>query len=168
MVTTQWQQQNFQTRNTGVTITVSVSILLTGLLLLVGMAWMSQWLGIVVVVAGLVATHRRMRKNAETMTRVLRQDYEEIERDFRMIFKDHNIRYYRRMDEDAYAYEFPGRSLTMRVEPYVFHNLLLSRTGNPNPAACIHLRKVNSQNAQFAEFLAETIDARMAMHATAW
>lgn len=168
MVTTRWQQQNFQTRNVGLALTGAVLVVVTTLLLSNGLAWMSQWLGNLVVIVGLLLTYRRMKLNAEMMTRILRNDYEEIERDFRVIFKENHIRYYRRVEEDSYYYEFPGRSLTMRVEPYIFHNLLFVKQQNPQPAASIRLSDVTTKNVEFANFLADSIDERMAERRGAW
>ena len=90
---------------------------------------------------------------ANSMVRILKFDYEEIERDFRIVFKKNNIRFYRKSEEDVYCYEFPGRSLSMTVQPY-----WLSSDINLQPVTKVTLRVLNAKNKAFAEMLADSID----------
>jgi hypothetical protein len=90
---------------------------------------------------------------ANSMVRILKFDYEELERDFRIVFKNKYIRFYRRSEEDAYRYEFPGHRLSMTVQPYwLFSDM------NPQPATLVTLRLLNAKNKAFAEMLADSID----------
>ena len=52
------------------------------------------------------------------MVRILNFDYEEIESDFRIVFKENHIQYKYKIEDDAYCYEFPWRRLSMTVQPY--------------------------------------------------
>jgi hypothetical protein len=89
---------------------------------------------------------------ANSMVRILKFDYEEIERDFRIVFKNKNIRFYRRSEEDAYRYEFPGHSLSMTAQPYWLS------PDREQPATRLTLYVLNAKNEAFAEMLADSID----------
>ena len=90
---------------------------------------------------------------ANSMVRVLKFDYEELERDFRIVFKNESIRFFRRSEEDAYLYEFPGYKLNMVAEPY-----WLPIDINPKPVTKVTLKVVTAENREFAERLAAAID----------
>ena len=92
-------------------------------------------------------------RNANSMVRVLKFHPEEIERDFRIVFKNRNIRFYRKSEEDVYWYEFPGRSLNMTVQPYWLYSDV-----NQQPVTKVTLRVLNAKNIEFAEMLAASID----------
>lgn len=89
------------------------------------------------------------------MVRILKFDYEEIERDFRIVFKNQNIRFYRKFEEDGYCYEFPGHNLTMTAKPYWL-------SGDIPPCTKVTLYAVNAKNEAFAEILATSIDEMIA------
>jgi hypothetical protein len=89
---------------------------------------------------------------ANSLVRLLKFDYEEIERDIRMVFKNKGIRFYRRVEEDVYRYEFPGRNLSMIAQPYW---ISLERA---RPYTKLTLYKLTAKNEAFAEMLAEAID----------
>ena len=68
-----------------------------------------------------------------------------------MVFKDKHIHFRRKTEEDAYCYEFPGRSLSMIVQPYWL-------SGDKNPVTKVTLYELTAKNEAFAEMLAESID----------
>ena len=87
-----------------------------------------------------------------SLIRVLKFDFEELERDFRFVFKEQSIRFLRTMEEETYFYEFPGHNLTMTVEPFWV-------SADMKPATKVTLHLLNQQNQAFAFKLAEAIDA---------
>jgi hypothetical protein len=89
---------------------------------------------------------------ANTMVRVLKFDYEELERDFRIVFKNNYIRFYGRSEEDAYRYEFPGYSFIMTVQPHWLSY------DNVQPATKVTLGVLTEKNLAFAGKLAVAID----------
>ncbi len=90
---------------------------------------------------------------ANSMVRILKFNYEELERDFRMVFTDKHIRFNQKPEEDAYRYEFPDHSLSMIVQP---HWIIKSFT--MPPITKVTLRDLTAKNEAFAEMLAESID----------
>ncbi|KAA3662946.1 MAG: hypothetical protein DWQ04_12020 [Chloroflexi bacterium] len=89
---------------------------------------------------------------ANSMVRILKFNFEELERDFRIVFKNKNIRFYRKSEEEAYRYEFPGRRLSMNVQPYWLS------PDSKQSATKVTLRLLNAKNKEFAEMLADSID----------
>jgi hypothetical protein len=89
---------------------------------------------------------------ANMMVRTLKFDPEEIEYDLRKVFKNNHIRFYRKSEDDGYGFDFPGRNLSMTVQPK-----WLSHDSN-KPVARVTLQVLNAKNKAFAEKLAESID----------
>lgn len=87
-----------------------------------------------------------------SMVRILKFDHEEIERDFRIVFKNHHISYKRTSKDEGYCYEFPWHRLSMTVEPY-----WLSYERD-KPVTKVTLRVINEKNSAFADMLAQSID----------
>ena len=150
-----WQRQHIHFRSIVWGVSAIFSILLIILMV---------WLGYEIEVAGVffivvfVITRVSLalllnNRYANSMVRILKFDYEEIERDFRMIFKKNSIRYYREVEEDAYCYEFPGRNLSMTVQPH-----WLSMDMTQQPVSKVTLRVLNEKNKAFADMLADSID----------
>ncbi|MEZ4591979.1 MAG: hypothetical protein R3D55_12685 [Chloroflexota bacterium] len=155
MAASRWQKQNIYFQPIVWASSAIISFLL--ILILSSLGW-----GIEVASASFLVAFVVLRvalafvlKNRFTnsMVRVLKFDYEELERDFRTLFKLKFIRFYRKIEEEAYSYEFPGRDLRMTVRPY----WLNSDMSQP-PATKVTLRIVNAQNKEFAEMLADSID----------
>jgi hypothetical protein len=148
MVSSRWQKQHIHFRRIVWGISAVISILLIILLLFLGF-------GIEVAGALFIAVFLITRislafifKNryANSMVRILKFDYKELERDFRTVFKNKYIRFYRRSEEDAYRYEFPGHSLSMTAQPY-----WLSSDMDRQPVTKVTLRVLNAKNEAFAE-----------------
>lgn len=154
MVSSHWQKQHTDQMETIWVVSAAISFLLITLLL---------WLGYRIEVAGvffiLIFVIMRIslafilkNRYANSMVRILKFDYEEIEWDFRMVFKDKHILFYRKIEEDTYRYEFPGHSLIMTVEPY-----WLSQE-NEQSVTKVTLFELTAKNEEFAALLAESID----------
>ncbi len=155
MGSSRWQKQHIYFRSIVWAVSAVISILLIILLLSLGFRIEVAGIFFIVVFAIMRISLAFIFKNryANSMVRILKFDYEEIERDFRIVFKKKNIRFYRKFEEDAYCYEFPGRSLSMTVQPY-----WLSSDMNLQPVTKVTLRVLNAKNKAFAEMLADSID----------
>lgn len=154
MVSSRWQKQHIHFQGLVWGISTVISILLIILLLLLGFGIEVTGVFFIVVFFIVRVSLAFIFKNryANSMVRILKFDYEEIERDFRIVFKEKNIRFYRNSEDDAYRYEFPGHSLSMTVQPY-----WLSIDMN-KPVTKVTLHVLTAQNKAFAEMLAESID----------
>lgn len=155
MVSSRWQKQHIHFQRIVWGVSAVISILLIILLLSLGFGVEVAGVFFLVVFAIMRVSLAFIFKNryANSMVRILKFDYEEIERDFRIMFKNKNIRFYRRSEEDAYRYEFPGRRLSMTVQPY-----WMSIDMNQQPVTKVTLLELNAKNEEFAEMLAESID----------
>jgi hypothetical protein len=154
MVSSRWQKQHIHFQRIVWAVSAVVSILLIILLLLLGFRIEVAGVFFIVVFAIMRVSLAFIFKNryANSMVRILKFDYEEIERDFRIVFKNKNIRFYRRSEEDTYRYEFPGRSLSMTVQPYWLS------PDNEKPVTKVTLYELTAKNEAFAEMLADSID----------
>lgn len=155
MASSRWQRQHIHFRQMiwGVSAVVSM-LLFTALLALgFGLEVAGVFFIIVFVALRISLAFAFNNRYANAMVRVLRVDYEAIERDFRLLFKERSIRYYRKSEDDAYAYEFPGRSLSMRVQAH-----WLSQDMVKQPVTKVTLSVVSEKNRAFAEMLADAID----------
>ena len=155
MASSHWQKQHIYFRRIVWAISAAISILLIVLLLSLGFRIEVAGIYFIVVFVILRVSLAFIFKNrfANSMVRVLQFNLDEIERDFRLVFKDKHIRYYRKSEEDAHRYEFPGHHLTMTVEPY-----WPSYDLNQPPVTKVTLRLLNAKNKAFAEMLAGAID----------
>ena len=154
MVSSRWQKQNIYFRYVVLATSVAISLLLSMLFLSFGLKEISPLFVALFIIAEVTLAFTLKNRYANSMVRVLKLDYEKIERDFRMVFKDKHIRFYRKFEEDSYCYEFPGHSLSMTVQPYWV-------PGNETAlqsATKLTLQMLNAKNAAFAEMLAESID----------
>ena len=145
-------------RNVGLALRVIVSALTIWLFVSLELTLLGGIIGGLVFLAGFILTFSLENRYGTSMIRILRVDYKVIERDFRMMFKDKHIQFYKRTDEDAYSYEFPGHNLVMTVEPYVLHHLVVARQMTSQSATAVILRELSSKNKAFAEMLAQSID----------
>lgn len=154
MVSSRWQKQHIYFQPIVWAISAVLSLLLIILLLSLGYGIEMASVFFIVVFAITRISLAFILKNrfANSMVRILKFDYGEIERDFRTVFKNKYIRFYRKSEEDAYLYEFPGHSLNMTVQPY-----WLSLDMN-QPATKVTLHILNANNKEFAEMLADSID----------
>lgn len=155
MGSSRWQKQHIYFQPIVWAISAVVSLLLIILLLLLGFAIEVAGVFFILVFAITRVSLAFILKNcfANSMVRILKFDYEEIERDFRTLFKNKYIRFYRKSEEDAYHYDFPGHSLSMIVQSY-----WLPVDVNPKPVTKVTLRVLNAKNKEFAEMLAGSID----------
>ena len=154
MVSSRWQKQHiyFQSIVWGVSAVFSFLLIILLLSLGFGIEVAGVFFIVFFVMTRILLAFIFKNRYANSMVRVLKFDYEEIERDFRMVFKDKNIRFYRTTEEDAYCYDFPGHSLSMTVQPHWLSY------DSKKPATKVTLRVLNAKNKAFAEMLAASID----------
>lgn len=159
MVSSRWQKHDLFIRNVGLGVTFCAAILLALLASLQGEGQGVEMVGMAVAVLGIWLSLAVGKRYAKSMIRVLKFDYEEIERDFRLLFKENNIRFSRKMEASIYRYDFFGHSLSMTVEPYGLMNLGLGDGKSMIlPATQITLGKLDAKNQAFADKLANLID----------
>jgi len=156
MASSHWQKQNTNMRNIVRVIALVIAILLS--LIFVSFEVLKITAASLIFLAIFMITEVTLafafkNRYANSMVRVLKLDYEEIERDFRIVFKDNHIRFYRQSEEDAYSYEFPGHSLNMTVQPH-----WIQRDPTSQPVTKVTLHELTAKNEAFAEMLAESID----------
>ncbi len=161
MGTSRWQKQHIHFQGIVWGISAVISFLLIILLLLLGFGMEMAGIFFIVVFAILRISLAFIFKNrfGNSMVRILKFEYEEIERDFRIVFKNKNISFKRKSEEDAYRYEFPWHSLSMTVQPY----WLSPDSGQP--ATKVTLYELTAKNKAFAEMLADSIDEMAAQRA---
>lgn len=160
MVSSRWEKQNTSRFNIAFWVLL-VSIFAIGfpaaLLGLEGRSALAA--SIIGLMAGIVLAFVLLRRYANSMIRVLKFDYEDIERDFRLLFKDNNIPFNRKNEEEAFRYNFPGQNLSMTIQPYQLLNLgVEDQKALILPATKITLGELNAENQAFAEKLAGLID----------
>ena len=155
MVSSRWQKQHIHFQRIVWAVSAIISILLIILLLSLGFGIevAGVFFILVFVIMRVLLAFIFKNRFANSMVRILKFDYKEIERDFRTVFKNKYIRFYRKSEDDAYRYEFPGHSLSMTVQPY-----WLSSDMTLQPATLVTLRVLNAKNTAFAEMLADSID----------
>lgn len=148
-----WQKQNKYFWEWVWGLSAAMALLVVALLMALGY-------GVEVAGGGFLITFFALRivlafvfKNrfANVMVRVLKLNYEEIERDFRWIFKEKHVNFKQSTDEESYSYEFPWRKLNMTVQPHWV-------SPDKKPVTRVTLHTLNAKNMEFAEMLAEAID----------
>ena len=161
MVSSRWQKQNSSRSNIAFWVLL-LSIMAIGFPAALfrlegGTAVIASIMGLV---AGFVLAFALLKRQANSMVRVLKFNYKEIERFFRILFKDNHIHFHRKTEEDAYRYDFPGRNeLSMTIQPYMLLNLgFKDQDGSVLPATKITLSELSAENEAFAEKLAHLID----------
>ena len=154
MGSSRWQKQNIYFQHIVWGASAILSILLFIILLLSGLRIETAGILFIIIFVTMRVLLAFILKNrfANSMVRILKFDYEEIERDFRIVFKDKNIRFQRKSEEDAYRYEFPGHRLSMTVQPYWVS------FDREQPATKVTLKIMTAKNEAFAEMLADSID----------
>ena len=161
MGSSHWQKQHIYFRSIVWATSAVISVLLIILLLSLGFEIEVAGVFFIVIFVIMRVSLAFILKNrfANSMVRILQFNYEELERDFRTVFKNKYIRFYRQLEEDAYHYEFPGHSLSMFVQPYWLSS------DKPQPATLVTLRILNAENKAFAKMLADSIDEMVAQRA---
>lgn len=154
MRASRWQKQHIYYQRIVWAVSAAISILLIIILLSLGFEAEVAGVFFIIIFVIMRISLAFILKNrfANSMVRILKFDYEKLERDFRIVFKNKNIRFYRRSEEDAYRYEFPGHSLNMTVQPYWLS------FDSEQPATKLTLHILSAKNEAFAEMLAESID----------
>ena len=154
MASSLWQKQHihFQKIIWGVAAAIAVVTILILSALGFSLEVSGVFFILVFVILRIVLAFIFNNRYANSMVRILNFGYEEIEREFRIVFKNNNIRFFRKSEEDTYRYEFPGRNLSMTVQPY-----WLSQD-NEQPATKLTLYELSPKNEEFAELLAGSID----------
>ena len=160
MLSSHWQKQHIYFGSIVWGISAIISLLLISLMLSLGFGFEVAGVFFLVVFAILRVSLGFLFKNryGNSLVRTLKFDYEEIERDFRILFKDKHIRFNQNLEEDNYNYEFPGHSLTMTVQPH-----WIQVEQGSQPVTKVTLYELTAKNKEFAEMLAESIDV-MANH----
>lgn len=160
MGASRWQKQNIHFWKIVWAASAVISILLLILLLALGLGMEMAGALFIVVFFIMRVSLAFILKNrfANSMVRILKFNYEELERDFRTMFKNKYVRFYRKSDDEAYCYEFPGHNLSMTVQPYWL-------SGDLQPATLVTLRILSAKNEAFAEMLANSIDEMIAQQA---
>ena len=155
MKTLRWQKQHIHFQSIIWGVSAVISALLITLLLSLGFSLevAGIWFILVFVVLRVSLAYLFTNWYANSMVRILNFNYEEIERDFRLLFKDKNIRFSKKTAEDVYRYEFAGHNLTMTVQPYWVQWEPTSR-----PLTKVTLYQLTATNEAFAEMLANAID----------
>ena len=158
MESSRWQKQHIHFQSIVWGVSAVISTLLMILLLLLGFQLEMAGIFFILIFAILRISLAFILKNryANSMVCILRFDYEEIERDFRILFKNKYIRFHRKSEDDAYYYEFPGYNLGMTAQPYWV-------SGEKKAVTKVTLYELTAKNEAFAEMLAEAID-EMAEH----
>ena len=155
MVSTRWQKQHSYFGIITWGISAAISLLLITFMMLLGYwseeAWLTLFFIFVFIIMRVFLGYLLKNRFGNSLVRLLKFDYEEIERDFRILFRDKHIRFNRNLEEDNYSYEFPGYSLTMFVKPW-WVNL------EQGPVTKVTLYELTAKNKAFAEMLAESID----------
>lgn len=146
-------------RNAGFAISIVISGLLGLLFVSLGFE-KGGVVSLLVASLGFILTLILSNRKPKTMVRILELDSEENERDFRILFKENYIQFVRKKEDDAYRYEFPGRGLSMTIQPYTIHNYnyFIDRQVMKQPTIEVTLGELNAKNKEFAESLAESID----------
>ena len=155
MVSSHWQKQHIHFEKIVWGVSAAISILLVMLLLALGVGIEVVGLTFILVFIIMRVLLAFLFKNryGNSMVRILKFENEEIERDFRMVFKNKNVRFNRRAKVDeAYRYEFPGHGLSMTAQPYWLS------PDNEQPVTKVTLHELTTKNEAFAEMLAESID----------
>ncbi|MCB9418937.1 MAG: hypothetical protein H6667_03990 [Ardenticatenaceae bacterium] len=154
MESSRWQKQYIYLRSIVWGASAVIAILLFIILVSLGMGIDAAGGLFIVVFFTIRVSLAFILKNryANSMVRILKFDYEELERDFRTVFKNKYIRFRRKSEEDVYSYEFPGHNLSMIVQPYWLSSDITQ------PVTLVTLRILNAKNEAFAEMLAESID----------
>ncbi|MFK7805254.1 MAG: hypothetical protein AB8G95_26720 [Anaerolineae bacterium] len=155
MISAHWQKQHAHFGKIIWGVSLAISILVITLMLLLDFSIEVVGIFFILIFALLRISLAYIFKDryGNTMVRVLKYDYEELERPFRMIFKDKNIRFYRNTEDDAYSYDFPGHSLTMTVQP---HWVQLEQGAKPHAKVTLH--ELSAKNEKFADMLSKAID----------
>ncbi|MBE2222967.1 MAG: hypothetical protein IAF02_15590 [Anaerolineae bacterium] len=153
-MSSRWQKQHIHFQRIVWVTSIIITVLLIIPLLLLGQGIEVAGVFFIVIFAITRITLAFILKNrfANSMVRILKFDYEEIERDFRIVFKNKNISFKRISEEDAYRYEFPWHKLSMTVEPYWLS------PDSKKPATKVTLFELTTKNKAFAEMLAKSID----------
>ncbi len=160
MVSSRWEKQNTARFNIAFWI-VLVSIMAIGFpAALFGLTgWSAVIASIIALITGFVLAFILVRRQADSMIRVIKFAYQDIERDFRILFKVNNIQFNRKTEEDAFQYFFPGNTLSMTIQPYSLLNLgVKGQKELILPATKITLGELNAENEAFADKLAKLID----------
>lgn len=154
MATSKWQKQHvyFQGMVWGISAAFSILVMIVFLSLGFKMEVAGVFFILTFAVLRILLALLLNNRYANSMIRVLKFDYADIERDLRMMFKNKYIRFYRKSEEELQIFEFPEHRLSMTVQPY-----WLSYDSD-QPATKLTLRILNAKNTAFAEMLAESID----------
>lgn len=155
MVSSRWQKQHiyFQQIIWGVSAIISLLVIILMVSLGFGIGVAGVFFILVFAILRVSLAYAFKNRYGNSMVRVLHVDYEKSERDFRLMFKDKHIRFFRKSEDEAYRYEFPGYRLTMTVQPHWLYKELTAP-----PVAKVTLHEVTAKNEAFAQKLANSID----------
>lgn len=153
METSRWQKQHiyFQQIVWAASAIISTLLIIISLSLGVGAEAAGVLFIVIFVIMRVTLAFFLKNRFSNSMVRILKFNYEDLERDFRIMFKNKYIRFRRKSEDETYCYEFPGHSLSMIVQPYWIDM-------NRKPVTKVTLRVLNAKNKAFAEMLADSID----------
>lgn len=152
MASLRWAKQNTTIWYAGWMITVVIGSLLQVLLLSLG--GLGKLITLLLLIAGLTLTAILRKRYANSMERIFRFNYKEVESAVRVVFKNKHIGFHRETEEDLYMFKFSWPSLTLTIEDHVYFDIHM----NPQPASKVTLHGVNAKNKGLAEMLAKYID----------
>ncbi len=160
MVSSKWQKQNSAWFNIGYSI-LFVSIVVMGfpaiLLGLEGTAAVAAT--IIGLLAGFGLAYYLVKRKTNTMVRVIKLNTQNIERDIRLLLKEHNIQFNRKQEEEAYHYHILTHDLKLTLQPYDLLNLNVTHRKNVMvPASKLTLGELDADNESYALKLADLID----------
>lgn len=155
MHSSHWQKLNFHIREVGLSITVGLAILLALLTSMLRLVERSELIAVLVLVVGSAISIIVSDRYAKSKVRTLKYEYEEIERDFRFLFKAKHIPFNRRREECGYRYDFPGHGLNMTIEHYEVPDVHLQIMQSFTQ---VKLNEIDDENQAMADRLAMAID----------
>lgn len=140
-------------------ITLGIALFLAFLNSLLGLGRPGILIVGIIVVVGITVSIAIGNRYAKSMVRILKFDYKEIERDFRLLFKENHIQYHRKTEEEVYRYNLLGHRLSLTLEQYQILNTGVKGQKTWSlPATQVTLSELNTKNQAFAERLADLID----------
>ena len=155
MVSSRWQKQDYRIGKVGLGITVGIATLLELAVSILRLGSRSGLIALLVLAVGVTVVGIINKRYAKPMVRILKFEYEEMLRYFRILFKENHIRFFPRREEFSFLYAFPGWELSMTVEHYSVQDMHM---GKLQSFSKVTLNNINETNQTFADKLANLID----------
>lgn len=155
MVTTRWQRRDTNILRFGLGLVLAIAATTLLVASLNGLGSRSHLLSLLVLAAGAVTVIAVERRYAKSRVRVLKFKTEDSDREFRKLFKEHHIRFYRKENKLGYNYTFPGRGISMTIKDFQVPDVHLETL---HSFTQVMLLEINATNEPFANHLADLID----------